>query len=266
MAEPIPGSELTEPKAQGGTETKLTQELKAIAEANSKATTDGHLDDMEIHQPGAEMSNKEKLAMRNLFEKYPEDQQEVLVQIGEGESAVEVRLCGEGNNEQLTEAAEIALSQLERTFGRPLNEIFPGLKIYFADDIIDGGGLALAEENAIILDTVKQSLTLEETEKKLVEDEILHPGDWSSLGESPSTLGAQITIVHEVGHILDEKVNGNQQSVAFQGLNQAESPTLYGSFAAHEDYAESFTYLVIGQDLDEKRRQIIQSDITLAAS
>jgi|GEM_PF-2371345 len=258
MAEPIPGSELTEPTAQGGTETKLTQELKAIAEANSEATPDAHLDDMEIHQPGAEM--------RNLFEKYPEDQQEVLVQIGEGESAVEVRLCGEGNNEQLTEAAKIALSQLERTFGRPLNEIFPGLKIYFADGIIDGGGLALAEENAIILDTVKQSLTLEETEKKLVEDEILHPGDWSSLSESPSTLGAQITIVHEVGHILDEKVNGNQQSVAFQGLNQAESPTLYGSFAAHEDYAESFTYLVSGQDLDEKRRQIIQSDITLAAS
>ncbi len=266
MAEPIPASDQTEPKAQGGTETKLTQELKAIAEANSEATPDAHLDDMEIHQPGAEMSNKEKLAMRNLFEKYPEDQQEVLVQIGEGESAVEVRLCGEGNSEQLTEAARIALSQLERTFGRPLNEIFPGLKIYFADDIIDGGGLALAEENAIILDTVKQSLTIEETEKKLVEDEILHPGDWSSLSESSSTLGAQITIVHEVGHILDEKVNGNQQSVAFQGLNQAESPTLYGSFAAHEDYAESFTYLVSGQDLDEKRRQIIQSDITLAAS
>lgn len=266
MAEPIPSSDQTEPKAQDGTETKLTQELKAIAVVNSEATPDAHLDDMEIHQPGAEMSNKEKLAMRNLFEKYSEDQQEVLVQIGEGESAVEVRLCGEGNSEQLTEAARIALSQLERTFGHPLNEIFPGLKIYFADDIIDGGGLALAEENAIILDTVKQSLTIEETEKKLVEDEILHPGDWSSLSESPSTLGAQITIVHEVGHILDEKVNGNQQSVAFQGLNQAESPTLYGSFAAHEDYAESFTYLVSGQELDQKRRQIIQSDITLAAS
>ena len=96
MAEPIPSSDQTEPKAQDGTETKLTQELKAIAEANSEATPDAHLDDMEIHQPGAEMSNKEKLAMRNLFEKYPEDQQEVLVQIGEGESAVEVRLCGEG--------------------------------------------------------------------------------------------------------------------------------------------------------------------------
>lgn len=266
MGEPIQSSELTEPKAQGGTETELIQELKAIAEANSEATPDAHLDDMEIHQPGAEMNDKEKLAMRNLFEKYPEDQQEVLVQIGEGESAIEVRLCGEGNSEQLTEAARIALSQLERTFGRPLNEIFPGLKIYFADDIIDGGGLALAEENVIILDTVKQSLTIEETEKKLVEDEILRPGDWLSLSESPSTLGAQITIVHEVGHILDEKVNGNQQSVAFQGLNQAESPTLYGSLAAHEDYAESFTYLVSGQDLDEKRRQIIQSDITLAAA
>jgi len=36
MGEPIPGSELTEPKAQGGTETKLTQELKAIAEATRK--------------------------------------------------------------------------------------------------------------------------------------------------------------------------------------------------------------------------------------
>ncbi len=275
MGEPIPASDQTEPKAQAGTDTKLTEELKAIAEANSEATPDAHLDDMEIHQPGAEMSNKEKLAMRNLFEKYPEDLQEVLVQIGEGESAVEVRLCGEGNGEQLTEAAKIALSQLERTFGRPLNEIFPGLKIYFADGIIDGGGLALAEENAIILDTVKQSLTLEETEKVLVEKVLdedgklspkLRPGDWLSLSESPSTLGAQITIVHEVGHILDEKVNGNQQSVAFQGLNQAESPTLYGSFAAHEDYAESFTYLVCGQDLEEKRRQIIQSDITLAAA
>ena len=96
MGEPIPASDQTEPKAQGGTETKLTEELKAIAEANSEATPDAHLDDMEIHQPGAEMSNKEKLAMRNLFEKYPEDQQEVLVQIGEGEARLKFVFAGKG--------------------------------------------------------------------------------------------------------------------------------------------------------------------------
>ncbi|MBA3679026.1 hypothetical protein H0W80_02455 [Candidatus Saccharibacteria bacterium] len=233
-------------------------DLKAMAAINRNIT--------ETPKGEAIEYQEDSTALSNLIEKYPPESQMVIATRGEGEGGVEVRLCGEGNHEALSQASENALVQLEQTLGKPLEEVLPGLRIYFADGVIDGGGLALGKENAIILDTSKNILTLDQAEAQLVPLDILEPGDWADLKTDQSTLTAQTTFVHEVGHILDEKVNGHEQSAQFRALNLSEAPTKYGSAQPHEDYAESFMYLVNGKPLENKRRSILLSDIAKATT
>lgn len=174
-----------------------------------------------------------------------------------------IEVVGLGNKEQLDKlapATQVALERLQARFGGRLGESFPGLKVYFADGVIDGGGEALAGENAIIMDASKAAMSVQDVEELLVEMGELNMGDWVDKVGGDITYG-EITLVHEMGHMLEAKAH-NQEGAAFAGLSLAEAPTKYGSKAHNEDYAESFFSDVYGIPLDPARKAILDADIS----
>ena len=115
-----------------------------------------------------------------------------------------VEVVGLGNKEQLDKlapAAQIALERLQARFGGRLDESFPGLKVYFADGVIDGGGEALAGENAVIMDASKAAMSVGDVEELLVGMSELNTGDWVDKVGGDISYG-EITLVHEMGHMI----------------------------------------------------------------
>ncbi len=181
-----------------------------------------------------------------------------------------IEVIGLGNIEQmeaLASAAKAALDRLQDQFGGQLEAAFPGLKIYFADGAIDTGGEALADENAIIMDASKAAMSVGDVEALLVEMGFLNPGDWTSK-VSPDLSYGEITIVHEMGHMLEARAYGTE-GVGFVSLSSETAVTKYGSKAPNEDYAEAFFYNAYGLDVGSDRKAILERDIssvTLAAA
>ncbi|MBI2798014.1 hypothetical protein HYX70_01780 [Candidatus Saccharibacteria bacterium] len=204
-------------------------------------------------------SAEERAVLTKLESLYPPDQQTTLIKQGEGSDAAEVILCGsEQAPPQLLEAVQNATSRLEAVFGTSLDKAMPGLKVYVADGVIEGGGLALGKQNAVIVDRQKGLLSVQDAETTTVELGFLNPGDWTRLsGESGASLVAETNLVHEVGHILDERVHGHSSTPTFEG----EAPTRYGDSAPQEDYAESFLYYAYGKKLAGNRSKVIADDI-----
>lgn len=177
-----------------------------------------------------------------------------------------IEVIGLGDKEQLDKlapAAQVALERLQARFDGRLGESFPGLKVYFADGVIDGGGEALADENAIIMDASKAAMSVQDVEELLVGVGELNAGDWVGKVGGEISYG-EITLVHEMGHMLEAKAH-NQEGVAFAGLSLAEAPTKYGSKAHNEDYAESFFSDVYGIPLNSARKKILDADIEKVA-
>jgi hypothetical protein len=195
-----------------------------------------------------------------------DDEQHSLLRLGDPETGVE--FVGLGNLkavESLAPSAEAAVERLQRAFDGRLTEAFPGLKVYFGDGIIGGGSEAFADEDAIIIDATKGKMTVAEAESFLVSTGSLDKGDWTKI-VGPEVTYAEITIVHELGHLLEAKAHG-AEGVAFTGLGHADAPTKYGREADkkegpnNEDYPESLVYDVYGADIDETRKAILHDDI-----
>jgi hypothetical protein len=173
-----------------------------------------------------------------------------------------IEVVGLGNKEQmeaLIPAAQAALDRLQGQFNGKLEAAFPGLKIYFADGAIDTGGEALADENVIIMDASKAAMSVGDVEALLVEMGFLNPGDWTSK-VSPDISYGEITIVHEMGHMLEARAYG-AEGVGFASLSSETAVTKYGSKAPNEDYAEAFFYDTYGLDVGADRKAILERDI-----
>jgi hypothetical protein len=191
-----------------------------------------------------------------VLQRFGEEERHSLVSVG----GVEVIGLGTKESvEPLTFAAQSAIDRIETHFDGRLSEAFPGLKIYFADGVIDGGGEALAGENAVIIDAAKGKMSTAEAENFLAGIGELDSGDWSK-HVGPEVTYAEITIVHELGHILEAKMH-EQEGIAFASLSREDAPTKYGQTASNEDYAESFFYYIYGAEIDPERKIILQNDI-----
>ena len=181
-----------------------------------------------------------------------------------------IEIIGLGNKEQmeaLAPAAKAALDRLQDRFGGRLEAAFPGLKIYFTDGAINTGGEALADENTIIMDASKAAMSVGDVETLLVEMGYLNPGDWTSK-VSPDLSYGEITIVHEMGHMLEAREYG-AEGVGFASLPSETAVTKYDSKAPNEDYAEAFFYDTYGLDVGSDRKTILERDIgnvTLASA
>ncbi len=174
-----------------------------------------------------------------------------------------IEIIGLGNKEQmeaLAPAAKAALDRLQDRFGGRLEAAFPGLKIYFTDGAINTGGEALADENTIIMDASKAAMSVGDVETLLVEMGYLNPGDWTSK-VSPDLSYGEITIVHEMGHMLEARAYG-AEGVGFASLPSETAVTKYGSKAPNEDYAEAFFYDTYGLDVGSDRKTILERDIS----
>lgn len=200
------------------------------------------------------------------LQRFSDDERHSLLLVGDPETGIEfVGLGSLEALESLAPSARAAVKRLQQAFGGRLTEAFPGLKVYFGDGIISGGGEAFADENAIIIDATKGKMTVAEAEKFLVSIGSLDEGDWTMIA-NPDSPSAEIQIVHEVGHLLEAKAHG-AEGVAFEGLGHDTSPTKYGREADkkdgpnNEDYPESLVYEVYGAGIDEARRAILHSDI-----
>ena len=191
-----------------------------------------------------------------MLQQFGEDEKHLLVEV----DGVEVIGLGSKESvEGLASAAETALAKVEAHFGGKLSEVFSGLKIYFADGVIEGGGEALAGENAVIIDATKGKMSVAAAEDYLAGIGELENGDWSRR-VGPEVTYAEITTVHELGHILEAKTHG-QEGTAFVGLSREDAPTKYGKKASNEDYAESFFCSVYGAQIEPQRQAILDADI-----
>lgn len=225
-----PESSLADQKQQ-----QLVTELEALLPQNQEAES-SRVDSM-LQQFGAE--------------------QHTLAQVGG------IEVIGLGNKEQmkaLAPAAQIALDRLQTRFGGQLEAAFPGLKIYFADGVIDGAGEALADENAVIMDASKAAMSVGEVEDLLVGMGELNTGDWTSKVGRDISYG-EITIVHEMGHMLEARAHG-EEGTAFADLSLDGAVTKYGSKANNEDYAEAFFYDTYGLEVSADRKAILDRDVS----
>jgi len=213
----------------------LAAELKAML-PQEKSSEPGRVDAM-LQQFGAE--------------------QHVLCSMGS------IEVIGLGQPEQmeaLALAAQSALDRLQAQFNGQLEVAFPGLKIFFADGVIEGGGEALANENAIIMDASKAMMSVGEVEDLLVEAGELNPGDWTTIVGREISYG-EITIVHEMGHMLEARAHG-EEGVAFAALPLDGAATKYGRKAHNEDYAEAFFQDAYGLGVDAERKAILDRDVS----
>lgn len=201
-----------------------------------------------------------------ILQRFGDDEQHSLLRLGDSETGIEfVGLGSLETVESLIPSAQAAVTRLQQTFDGRLTEAFPGLKIYFADGIEKRGGEAFAAENAIIINAADGKMTVAEAEKFLVGEGSLDEGAWTRIVGPDVTYG-EITIVHELGHLLEVKAHG-AEGVAFESLGHDTSPTKYGREADkkdgpnNEDYPESLVYEVYGAGVDEARRVILHDDI-----
>jgi hypothetical protein len=204
--------------------------------------------------------------LNTLLQQFGNSERHPLLRLGDLETGIEFVCLGNVEAiEPLTQGTEAAVARLQQAFDGRLTEAFPGLKVYFGDGIISGGGEAFANDNAIIIDAAKSRMTVAEAERFLVESGSLDEGDWTKI-VTPDTTYGEITIVHELGHVLEVKAHGGE-GVAFEGLVHEEAPTRYGREVDekdgpnNEDYPESLVYEVYGAHIDEARRAILHDDI-----
>jgi hypothetical protein len=198
----------------------------------------------------------EKDRLRQLLEKYPEEERHLVEQIG----GMDVVACGQDLTDEQLQSVRNGYEKATSRLGDSAKNIFVGITIYLGamDDI--GGGQALARENAVILNTNKMGISVGEMEAMLSAKGEYRKGDQSTLVGNDYD-ASELGFVHELGHILEYRAHGDYDR-GLTELNQAESPTEYGSRHPREDYAESWMYYIYGGHLDSSRSEIIEADLT----
>jgi hypothetical protein len=149
-----------------------------------------------------------------------------------------------------------ALNLLEERLPRTSQKLVSSVDVVIANGLINSGAQTIAEDKKIILDAEKNSKSLDDAEKLLVNAKILNKGDWTKAlphakHEPWSCLSYQL--VHEFGHLLDGLNVGSK----YNRLNASLSPTKYGSVNSSEAFAEAFAYWIFDLPLEVKAKEVI---------
>lgn len=153
-------------------------------------------------------------------------------------------------------ALDEVFKRLKNVLKDQFADVCNGLTIRIGDDLVEGGGEAKAEENLILLDRKKMTMTLQDAEDLLVKIELFNPGERTKtlVGLADKPWSCLIyELIHETGHIADWKLPGAK----YNRVDPQLSPTKYGKKNPWEAFAEIFTYWVLGTPLDDATRKII---------
>lgn len=179
-----------------------------------------------------------------------------------------IELSDEYNDEelqQLKDATKEALISVNEYLDGKLEDIFGGLKIRIGEDI-NGGGEAIATENLVELNGTRMLMSLAEMREKVPnynDDELTG----SKIDDNEVCGALKYTLVHEMGHILDELTETGDK---MHRVSANESPTKYGREADehstekdHEAFAEGFAHMVYGMPVSEALAKAVNETIGL---
>lgn len=167
---------------------------------------------------------------------------------------------------QLIESTNQALIMIDEFMGGHAAKVFKGLSINIGEGLAPGGGEALSAENKVNLNGRAMLMSLAEMRTK-VPDYSESELRGSTIEENEPGGALKYTLVHEMGHILDELTKeGNVR----HRIPASESPTRYGrepdewnSEKDHEAFAEGFAGAVWGMRISEALRKVIHETIML---
>ena len=149
----------------------------------------------------------------------------------------------------LEKALERGLAKLDAFFDGKFSETFAGLHLHVGDGLTKSGAEAFPEENKIVFDRTKMMMSPEEAAK---------PGSC-----------LEYTLIHEVGHLVDEQSPGNKR----HRVQATESPTKYGRVPDeyhdekdHEAFAEGFTYMVYGKPVSRIMETAVRETVAARRS
>lgn len=175
-------------------------------------------------------------------------------------SKLDLHISG-SKDEECQKAIDEAVERLTKVLSPKVLELLHGTEVIIGEGVINSGAQTFAEEKKIILDSEKNSLTLQEAEDFLVSVDVLDRGDWvKALPQEKDNKWSCLTyqLVHEVGHVIDGLT---KQGNPYHRLATAHSPTKHGKASETEAFAEAFTYVVFGIAIDEQAQSVIDSTI-----
>jgi len=187
-----------------------------------------------------------------------------------GECSVLVEVGSEYSKEesaQLVSSTKHALEAINDLAAGRAAGIFTGFHIRIGEDVTEGGGRAVADDNLVLLNGRKMLMSIQQMR------EVSGAYSGEELFEFPDIHrpgGAlEYTLVHEVGHVLDERTGGDKM----HRIQASESPTNYGRTTDrwhpeskdHEAFAEGFAHMAWGMPVSEKMEQVVRATIELAS-
>lgn len=166
--------------------------------------------------------------------------------------------------ETLTGALKLTLQSVDLFLAGRSTDLFAGLHIQIGEDITEGGGKAIPEENKILLNGRKLLMNIEQ----LREVSGIYTSD--ELTEFPNTKrpgsALEYTLAHEMGHIIDGQTH---QGKKYHRVSSVESPTKYGKEydqwnsdnKDHEAFAEGFAHLVYRMPVSDDLEQSVRTTV-----
>jgi hypothetical protein len=143
-------------KGAGMSGRELAAELQAISEQNQDVR-------MNIQDQKRQYDQEQVQKVEQMLERFPPESRHVVASVQGELGSVEVVMLGEPEPDaEIASIAERGLGRLQVVFGGKLADAMPGMKIYIADEVIEGGGEAIPQANAVILDAAKARMTVGE--------------------------------------------------------------------------------------------------------
>ncbi len=201
------------------------------------------------------MKEAEQSKLDDFLNAYPEADRHRLATL----DGMEIIACGAENNKNLT-ILQAGVEAMEKRFGKEaITRAFSGIKIYIGDAGVIGGGQALPRVDVVILNGAYMGMSVDRMEAIASDAGLYRKGDQSKVfgGEADAS---EIGFVHEMGHHMEFRAHGDM-GVGFSSLEAEEAPTWYGQRAPHEDYAESWMFMVYGHPITADREAILAGDI-----
>lgn len=168
-------------------------------------------------------------------------------------------------SQHLRGATKQALEAVDAFLDGETENIFSGLTIKIGENVAQGGGKAISDKNMITLNGRAMLMSISEMRKAAG----YHAEELSGSTINEDELGGALkyTLVHEMGHILDELTKTGDK---MHRVSAAESPTVYGrepdqynSEKDHEAFAEGFAHMVYGMPVSEALAKAIQETVRL---
>lgn len=229
------------------------------------------------NEPGYDQLSNDFLgALKNhLMNKYfsNEDTQYAEMESVESLYGIEVEIADEYTQkeiQQLTNATKEALTTVDDFLNGQTSSVFNGLRIRIGENVAAGGGEAISDENTVALNGRVMLLSL----SQMREVAGYHSEELDGGTINDETIGGalQYTLVHEMGHILDELTESGRKK---HRVAAVESPTEYGrepdewnSEKDHEAFAEGFAHMVyrmpVTDTLSEAVRKTIEAKLAEA--